>query len=241
VLVNVRDHAPSQLDATTNKPKPRDFKAGDFEKKEGDIDRNQLSHWTAEDRYPRIFSFLSTDRFGPVGNVLSFGSSTGQEAKTLKGKYFPNAQVDGCDIGDGVIEAAREVAPDARFFVSNVDNLREYGPYDMVFAMSVLTHHPQFDATEYPFRSFVFVAGIIDGAVKKGGILVVYNGSYKFMDTEFGKKYEPIVLPICEQEDSDMSVEEAEEVCQCGFVPAHDPLGTPIENPTSCIFRKIAD
>ncbi len=59
------------------------------------------------------------------------------QAKTLTAKYLPKVKVCGSGFGKAVIQV-REYAPKATFFANTSDNLHKYGPYQVVFAMSVL-------------------------------------------------------------------------------------------------------
>lgn len=193
------------------------------------LTQNQISHATQYDRYPSISSSVKAlhSDYTPDYKILSFGSSSGQETKTLRDIYFPDAQLFGCDLVDerNVLKSALRRVPDATFFESTTDNIAHYGPYNIIFAMSVLCRHP-WDG-KYTFESFENTAKILDQNLKRGGTLVIYNGSYRFSDTSVYHKYHPESTKDCKGDE-----------CHCGFVAVHDMSGEPVMKEKRCIFTK---
>src|SRR5579862_6418799 len=94
--------------------------------------------------------------------ILSFGCSTGEEAYDLACNYFPESSVIGLDVSAEVIKAAkkeRSVDDRVLYDVGSPEVLDKYGPYDIIFAMSVLCRWPELadkrDASNlFPFEQF---------------------------------------------------------------------------------------
>jgi len=172
--------------------------------------RIQLYGNTSEDRYPEIFAKaveLATrdvDLSKPL-RVLSFGCSTGQEAYSLEERYFStdrDVKIIGLDINPDAVELAREHnrAPGRiEFFVSSDRELARHGPYDLIFAMSVLCVWPETAAVDdiSPFMTFEqFEKHLknLDAHLRPGGHLVIYNASFCFSDSRVAVNYEPILI-----------------------------------------------
>jgi len=109
----------------------------------------QGSNLTYFDRYPRIFLTVSRLSRGMPDNplkILSFGCSTGEEAACLSRKYFTNDRVIGLDTNISALENAKSnYSPDERisFELSTEQSLFANGPYNIIFAMSVLCRWPE--------------------------------------------------------------------------------------------------
>ena len=99
---------------------------------------NQRIH-TESHRYPLLFGNLDLMRrrlLGAKVRILSFGCSTGEELMSLAA-YFPDDELFGCDVNEGALDKAREVAnllPNCTVFYSDLENLERHGPYDLIFA-----------------------------------------------------------------------------------------------------------
>lgn len=114
--------------------------------------RNQISHATARNRYPHVFTEVhklsQSLKNGHAPKILSFGSSTGVEALTLASKYFHHSVIVGIDVDDKTLNEARENTlranfSDRVFFFNDLKlPLHSLGTYDIIFADSVLCHHP---------------------------------------------------------------------------------------------------
>lgn len=162
----------------------------------------QTETHTAVDRYPDLFQAAAAVarlelRPGPL-KILSFGCSLGAELETLAG-YFPKAQLFGCDINDAMIEAARARMGDrATVFKSSEDGIGRHGPFDMVFALSVLCLYGRDERrikTMLPFAAFEGAVAQLDRALGDPGLLVLYNTSYKPRDSSILASYSPILHP----------------------------------------------
>lgn len=172
--------------------------------------RVQLHGNTSEDRHPEIFAraaeLASRGRApGRALRVLSFGCSTGQEAFSLATKYFgsdPEVRIIGLDVNAQAIEQARRHNPApgrVEFFVSGDRELARHGPYDVIFAMSVLCVWPETalveDISPYmTFEDFEKHLKNLDAHLRPGGHLVIYNASFCFTDSRVAEKYEPIEI-----------------------------------------------
>jgi len=155
--------------------------------------------------------------------ILSFGCSSGEECLTLK-ELFPEAKVSGTDVLPDMVEKATEfcahekdinILPYPHFWQTN-------DQFDLVSCMSVLLElqyqflrkphwHAMIDNPEkklsayqivieklkvkFPFSEFERVVTLLDSYVKPGGILVIHNANYRFLETKVGASYDPICLP----------------------------------------------
>ena len=199
--------------------------------------RNQISHATAENRYPHVFAevhrlsrALSNDR---APKILSFGSSTGKEALTLASICFHHSIVVGVDVDDPTLSAARETITQAnvsvsdRVFFFNAEKmpLDSLGTYDIIFADSVLCRNPWHfhrNATEfYPFSLFEETVILLDKVLREGGIVVMINTNYRFQDTSVGHAYHEAPVHSC-----------------TNFVPLFTPAGQRLPLQDVCVFTK---
>ena len=205
----------------------------------------QLSHATDYDRYPDQYSCVKKyialqerNHTDPL-SILSFGSSTGREAKALADIYFnsPDDIIYGVDLDDETLSKARqftsEVLPKGKitFFNGKKTPVTDFGPYDAIFANSVLCLHPppSHNADKFmkifPFDNFDKAVRELDQVLKKGGLIQIVNANYDFRQSAIGKKYRE--LP-----------------CDCRgpthFVPMIDLETTSFrkELPIYCIFVK---
>src|SRR5690606_36931167 len=95
---------------------------------------------THYNRYPGTFRTVQLYAgcvFGgrPLG-ILSFGCSHGLELATLKA-CFPDASIFGCDVNESALADAARVHDSICVFKSVPEAIRAFGPFDIVFAMSV--------------------------------------------------------------------------------------------------------
>ncbi len=158
---------------------------------------------TSLDRYPREF-FVARSVLqhsgGKPPRVLSFGCSTGEEAVSLL-RLFGGGVVVGLDTSAAAIKAARSRnTADGRitYDISSPESLRKYAPYDIIFAMSVLCAWPKSRevddiSTIFPFSRFEEVVRSLDSVLRPGGVLVLFNCNFEFLDTSVSRGYE-IVL-----------------------------------------------
>jgi SAM-dependent methyltransferase len=195
----------------------------------------QISNSTKHNRYPIVFHAVrqlceATGVERP--NILSFGSSTGEEAHTLSTQYFPGSQILGLDVADDVLAQARTTYaanPDLRFEKSG-----EYEPepesFDIIFAMSVLCRWPETRdmvdiATLLPFANFERQTDYLDSLLKPGGIMVIYNASYGFLHSRTSRHYDLIAH---------------RRITTAGFVKRFRKDGREDTGvaPTDCLYRK---
>jgi len=145
-------------------------------------------------------------------SLLSFGSSTGEEAITLATMYFKNDtkfNIFGVDLDQVSLDKAKvtvntqypELVKDGKvtFFNGKEVDISEYGPYDAIFANSVFCYHgkrgitPKSIVEKYPFSDFEASLGYLDANLNVGGILAIVNTNYHFSHAEeLYKKYRPI-------------------------------------------------
>lgn len=195
----------------------------------------QISNSTRLNRYPTIFQAARhvCDAAGiERPHILSFGSSSGEEAHTLSTHYFAGSQILGLDVADELLRQARETYGgngDLRFEKSG-----EYEPesqsFDVIFAMSVLCRWPETRnmdsiATLFPFANFERQTDYLDNLLKPGGIMVIYNASYSFLHSRTSQHYDLITDPS---------------IVTAGFVKRFQKDGwhDPDVAMTDCIYRK---
>jgi len=185
----------------------------------------QLSHTSAMNRYPDEYSAVQTyfrtemsdgisdsDGTKKKKKMLSFGAATGEEAITLASMYFSNSTftVYGVDLDEGSLETAKTSAAahspkldDGKiiFFNGQDTDLSKHGPYDAIFANSVLCYHgtpgvnPQSILTKYPFAAFEDSLGYLDANLNVGGVLAIVNTNYHMSDTKLHTRYK--ILAQC--------------------------------------------
>ena len=193
----------------------------------------QLSHATWYDRYPNIFEEIKAN-FDLQKDlmILSFGCSKGEETASLN-KYFPGKKIIGADVSSRILKIAEKRCEEFLnicFVNISKDSLRNYGPFDIIFAMSVLCKMNKTDKANhisqiYPFQIFEETCNMFYQNLKKEGILVIYNSNYRFTDTSISEKFTPLLL---------------HKVIDSGFVIKFDKKGNRLTNQTYeyCAFRK---
>lgn len=181
----------------------------------------QISHATSSDRYPDEYSavrdYLKANSQTTNVNLLSFGSSYGNEAISLSTLYFNettgfhNVSIQGFDIDTDTIEKARSdvsshnkehvggaVALPIQFYDGRTTPLDIHGMYNAIFANSVFcdaTSDPytvQAVINHFPFQDFESNLLTLDSVLKEGGLLAMVSTSYKFEDSSLAKRYEVI-------------------------------------------------
>jgi chemotaxis methyl-accepting protein methylase len=171
----------------------------------------QTASTTFFNRHPDLFSVLQ--KISPdqsAQRILSFGSSTGEECQSLR-LYFPQSKIVGAEINADSREQAIQSNSDRNieFIDSVIELIHSKGPYDVVFALSVLCKNPEAEYLEsiasiYPFHVYNDLIEKLDSAIKPGGYLVIRSSNYRFRDTSVFGKYqviedallrEPIIFP----------------------------------------------
>jgi SAM-dependent methyltransferase len=156
-------------------------------------EQHQLTSTTHMNRYPVIFSTTKSLIDDPAPKILSFGCSTGEECFSLR-SYFPEARIIGADINTKNLTVARKQNNDLNilFIPSDNETLEENGPYDAIFAMSVLcrwedTKNLTTCEPIYPFSKFEKIVEQLYSLLKNGGLLIVYNANFRVEDTSLAK------------------------------------------------------
>jgi len=186
----------------------------------------QVATWTSNNRYPGIFRTVQgriAERLGPdLGEarlkILSFGCSNGSEVSTLR-SYFPEALIYACDVNPTALHSAAELLlmDEAIVFLSSPKSIAEHGPFDVIFAMSVLCRFPESVnpvmtnfRTVYRFEDFEDTTELLASNLKQNGIVCLYNTNYDFLQTAIAKQFRVVRSPL---------------VASNGFVDRFDPDG----------------
>lgn len=161
---------------------------------------------TAEDRYPELFEAVA-QRLAhlPRPRILSFGCADGSEVRSLR-RVIPNAEIVGIDINPRAIAAAQArlaAEPDSlmSFRRASGVNTQRDGTFDAVLALAVFRHgelerdQPESCAGILPFTRFEQGVGMLDGVLRPGGILALWNGHFRLADTGLAERYSAEALP----------------------------------------------
>ena len=199
----------------------------------------QAANNTRYDRYPQIFRVVQRAAGPEPLRILSFGCSTGEEPKTLAEKYFAKSHILGVDVADDVLEQARALTahlPNVTIASSAAEIISGFGPYDAIFAMSVLCRNPapkDHRWTDFPFQRFESRVAELTAQLKPEGILALVNANYNLTQSRLIRFYDLIVSAGMEGP---------------GQVWKLAPDGSNLEKPggglleartaTDCVFRK---
>lgn len=159
----------------------------------------QTASTTFYDRHPDLFlalkNLVDEHVFQRDIKILSFGSSTGEECFSLR-KYFPTASIVGAEINSISRGKAIKNNSDSNImFIDSVDELiAEAGPYDVIFALSVLCKNPEAMHTDdlstiYSFDTFERFVKLLCTNLNSGGWLVIRSSNYSFTDSELSKGF----------------------------------------------------
>ena len=149
---------------------------------------------TATNRYPGLFRTVArwladhrTVNERPL-RILSFGCSSGEEMLSLRA-YFPEATIIGCDTSIEMLRQSKRTlrGDDGFTFYSTPQNIDAFGPFDAIFAMSVLCQYPDSQKVDnlkpvFPFTLFETLAGNLANNVKPGGVFCLFNSNYLLRD-----------------------------------------------------------
>lgn len=171
-----------------------------FRKPSGSV--MQTASTTFFDRHPDLFLAMQelveqTSSKDDI-RILSFGSSTGEECFSLR-NYFPNACIIGAEINSISRSKAIKKNQDLKIsFIDSVDHLiAQNGPYDVIFALSVLCKNPEAMHTDdlstiYPFELFERYVKLLSDNLKVGGWLVIRSANYSFVDSQISSGFQII-------------------------------------------------
>jgi hypothetical protein len=133
--------------------------------------------------------------------ILSFGCSTGEECFSIR-EYFPYARIFGTDIDRLNISIAKRRNKDQNiiFFHNKEVDVRLFGPYDIIFCLSVLCRWNETAfvtdcSAIYPFNKFEGVLRMLSDNLRDGGLLVLYNSNFRFEDSSLILNYVTIDTP----------------------------------------------
>lgn len=130
--------------------------------------------------------------------ILSYGCSTGEELRSLRA-YFPDAILFGCDTNAEALRLAgiRNRGDDCILFESTLNSVYENGPYDIIFAMSVLCRAPDSKHVDdlnslFPFSKYQDHTSLLTRSLIRKGLLCIHNSNYLFSQSESYSAFRPI-------------------------------------------------
>ena len=199
------------------------------------MERHQRSTHTSLDRYPEIFTKVTGLLHATTtSKILSFGCSTGEELVTLR-RYFSLGTLVGADVNRRALRIARRTTrglQDVRVLKSSSEGLTKEGPFDAIFAMSVLCRHPDTSACEvnklYSFEAFQRSVAELDELLSVGGLLVCFNTNYQIEDLDLIHRYEIV---------------DCNYAAESWVVSLFDRSGNRLRQskPPHCVFRKLTN
>ena len=158
----------------------------------------QSAPTTQLNRHPDIFEALGARFKDEPIRLLSFGCSTGEECQSLS-TYLPNATIIGVDVNKKSIEKAKSkfASEKLSFYHIEAKSLHTLGKFDVITAISVLCRYPESKLIQnidsvFPFSIFEMSVGYLDQVLNPKGYLFIRSSNFRFMETEYHKKYEVI-------------------------------------------------
>ena len=159
----------------------------------------QVSTFTLENRYPRVFEIVKNILSDiPKAKIMSFGCSTGEEVSTLI-SYFPQATLMGVDINPWCIKQCKKNNHFSHCSFENYDShiFKNTNEFDAIFCMAVFqnTKNREDQHIDYSdsflFDDFEKELSKLDSKLKKGGVLAIDNSDFDFLDTKTSLNYQP--------------------------------------------------
>lgn len=165
--------------------------------------RLQRSKSTLFNRYPHLFrsakEWAEQRNSESVGGLklLSFGCSDGSEMASLSA-YFPDATILGCDISDEGYRENVSASRSGRYFNSTPEEIAAHGPFDIIFANSVLCSYPLRTEIhlELPFDVFDKWLSDLSNSLKRDGLLVICNASYFIQESRQFHQFRSVRTPL---------------------------------------------
>jgi Methyltransferase domain len=165
-------------------------------------EQHQLTSVTCDNRYPELFAeSVKASPQRQNSPILSFGCSTGEECIAIK-KSFPHSKIIGVDINKANLKKAvrSNQDNDIKYLLSTAENIKQEGPYDIIFCLSVLcrwddTNHLENCEKVYPFVKYNSTIEMLASQLNRGGLMVIYNSNFRFEDTPIFRDFEIVDTP----------------------------------------------
>jgi hypothetical protein len=211
----------------------------------------QTSTWTSARRYPNTFAVLRSLMSPSVArkksiSILSFGCSSGAETLELS-EIFPTSRILGLDVSLDALEQAKRNAsmPNITYKLSSAQALFEEGPFDLICAMSVLCRWPETRKLQnighlYSFDQFNETIALFDNCLNVGGVLVIHNSNFNFLDTEVSRKYSICLDPTILTSGEVTKFSRNDQKIECYTPDAWEPASNNLLC-TDSIYRKDTD
>lgn len=155
--------------------------------------------FTARNRSPLVFGKCA-EYLGSVAQpkLLSFGCSIGEEAATLA-EYMPNATITGVDINEWCVrQCIRKNRSEKLHFYHRLSaEFETDSGYDAIFCIAVFQRGENKSIKDritegFTFAQFENELAMLDEKLKPGGLLVIHQSDFNFMDTGIAGHYTPL-------------------------------------------------
>lgn len=176
---------------------------------------------TKHKRYDPLFLASKKHFISEPEKILSFGCSYVHGNNKLGecdliSTYFPESKIFGTDISNDVItknikkqymldNIRKNSQKNISYMLSNENNIKKNGPFDIIFCLSVLTNSILNNFIDkgsiknsndfFEFKKFEEIIGFFLNNLNKDGILVIYNSSYLLEDTKYSSLFNHISCP----------------------------------------------
>jgi SAM-dependent methyltransferase len=160
----------------------------------------QKETFTAPNRYPKLFEqcklYLNNKE---QTYILSFGCSTGEEVASIS-EYLPRARIMGVDINKWCINQCRNNLSNPQFsFHHSLSKVFKVAKgFDAIFCMAVFqrtenrTNPDNTIAGGFKFEQFEKEISLLDDKLRPGGLFIIDQTDFRFMDTGCSKYYKPL-------------------------------------------------
>ncbi len=160
----------------------------------------QIEGTTKKNRYRDLFNEVRKNCLENHLRILSYGCSIGHECNAVS-NFFPQSEIWGYDINPLPIRIAKmENTNPNIIYSSNLNDLLNNKPFDIIFTLSVLCKWPEAESIDdisllFPFERFDSIVDMLDRLLKPAGLLVIYNANYRFEDSNAFRGYSIIDSP----------------------------------------------
>jgi hypothetical protein len=165
---------------------------------------HQLSTLTFHNRFPNLFKTCGqylVNNQNP--HILSFGCSTGEEVFSI-GERIPNAIIVGVDINYWCLRQCRKKDKNSAYLFIHTfsKKFKQLDRFDAIFCLSVFqrtenrTSQNNTNAQGFLFNQFEDTLQMLDRKLKPGGLIIIDQADFNFLDTDCSKGYSPLMVDL---------------------------------------------